>query len=65
MDFLSFLDKKIGSIRPLFDKLIESYHYEVGNLVQSDLIREKFLLSWILCFIKLNSYKNGNFPKQV
>lgn len=55
------MDKKLGSLRLLFDKLIETYQNEVINLVQSDFLREKFLLSWILIFIKLNSFKNGNF----
>lgn len=51
----------MGSLRLLFDKLIETYQHQVSNLIQSDLLREKFLLCWILNFIKLNSFKNGSF----
>lgn len=59
MEVLTYLNKKMGSLRLLFDNLIETYHNEVNNLVQSNPLREKFLLSWILGLIKLNSFKNG------
>ncbi|RNA09822.1 ribosomal biogenesis LAS1L [Brachionus plicatilis] len=61
MEVLTYLNKKMGSLRLLFDNLIETYHNEVNNLVQSNPLREKFLLSWILGLIKLNSFKNDKF----
>ena len=59
IDFLTFCNKRNGLLRILFDKLVDTYRIEADNSIQSNYLREKFILSWIFSLIKLNSYKNG------
>lgn len=61
MEFLAHCNQSNNLIAHLFQKLVDTYRTEADNLVQNDSLREKFLLSWILCLMKLNSYKNGLF----
>jgi hypothetical protein len=59
MDFLQFCNEK-SLIQILFQKLVETYKLEMeySHGRMNDL-RNKFLLSWIICLVKLNSFKNG------
>ncbi|CAF0709448.1 unnamed protein product [Brachionus calyciflorus] len=61
IDFLTFCNKRNGLLRILFDKLVDTYRIEADNSIQSNYLREKFILSWIFSLIKLNSYKNEKF----
>jgi hypothetical protein len=53
-------DQKLAPL--LFKKLLETYQHEMEytNGRMNDL-RNKFILSWLLCLIKSNSFKNGTF----
>jgi len=46
-------------IQLIFQNLITAYRLECTFTFDNDPLREKFLLSWIVCLLKLNSFKNG------
>lgn len=59
MEFLTFCNSTNSLIGLLFEKMVDAYRTEADNSIRSDCLREKFLLSWIFCLLKLNSFKNG------
>lgn len=56
LTFLGYCNEN-NLIELLFQNLIQSYKLEAER---GDYLRRKFLLSWIVCLLKLNSFKNGN-----
>lgn len=54
LTFLGYCNEN-NLIELLFQNLIQSYKLEAER---GDYLRRKFLLSWIVCLLKLNSFKN-------
>ena len=47
-------------IQLIFQNLIDAYKLESAFQYDNECLRGKFLLSWIVCLLKFNSYKNGH-----
>jgi hypothetical protein len=60
MDFLVFCNNN-SLLGLLFQKLLQEYRLENDRSGEFKMVslRTKFLLSWIITLIKLNSFKNG------